>query len=418
MFLYTVSNYDIHSFVADSDGLQINGINVSRLTLADDTALMSLSPKGLQAMMDRAHQYGRKWRLRFSSTKSKVVVFGETNYQHKRNKLLRSWSMGDSATEEVDSYNHVGIMLYACSQSDRTKRVVNKGKGLLASLAGVGVKFDGLNPIYSARVWDRMCVPSVLYGCEVWYDLKPSEMLALERLQRYAGRLIQGFHLRTHTEIVIAFLGWISVMGRIRKFKLLFLRKIISMKSNTVIKQMFMFRLAQYQTGAVYAMKGFIPEIHQILDYYGLTQFLDEYNSMRYFPVKKVWSSILKDRITLKENESYVKGLMAKTVEHVALKSHPSIQTHSIYRLMTSMSTNRNKLSLLIKLLSIPEGIVVECGMCKQIISNIVIHMFVYCVALNSVRNTMWEEIINMLDVEFSVALDNKSDSELVSIFL
>jgi len=30
----------------------------------------------------------------------------------------------------------------------------------------------------------------------------------------------------------------------------------------------------------------------------------------------------------------------------------------------------------------------------------------------------MWEEIINMLDVEFSVALDNKSDSELVSIFL
>ncbi len=58
MFFYVVSNSDIHNAVDCGDGLHVNDMNVSSLTLADDTVLLSLSRAGLQAMMSRAHVYG------------------------------------------------------------------------------------------------------------------------------------------------------------------------------------------------------------------------------------------------------------------------------------------------------------------------------------------------------------------------
>ncbi len=49
---------------------------------------------------------------------------------------------------------------------------------------------------------------------------------------------------------------------------------------------MFIFRLAQYEVKAVHKMQGFIPEIHEILEYYNLHNFIVNYNDTKFFPVK------------------------------------------------------------------------------------------------------------------------------------
>ena len=159
MFLYAVSNSDIHESVDKGEGLRINGINVGSLTLADDTVLLSLTPRDLQSMVDRAHEYSRKWRIRFSNSKSKCVVFGETTRGHRISKGSRSWHMGNNTLDEVDSYCHMGVTLQAVPNSSRVTLVSNKGKGMLASLAGVGLRMDGLNPIYSSKLWEKRCLP-------------------------------------------------------------------------------------------------------------------------------------------------------------------------------------------------------------------------------------------------------------------
>jgi len=418
MFFYVVSNSDIHSAVDGGEGLRVNNVNVSSLTLADDTVLLSLTASGLQNMMNRAYQYSKQWRIRFSNSKSKCLVFGETSHGHRINKKTRNWLMGDTRVEEVDSYTHVGIVLRACADPDRMNLVSNRGKGLLASLADVGVRIDGLNPMYSSKLWENMCIPSILYGCEVWYNLTGKDILKLERLQRFAGRLMQGFHLRTHSEIVISLLGWFTILGRVRKAKLLFLRKLTSIKAMSLVKHVFLFRLAQYESDAVYGMQGFIPEIHEILNYYGLSDFIIEYKRSMYFPNKCAWTSVVKEVVSVKENLEYVDSLSKKSLETVVLLAHPSVEIHVLYRLMARFPDYRYQLSRRAKFLTMPEVLPVLCGLCKQIVTNVVIHMFVYCTTLNVIRNAMWDDIIDVVGVELSVYLHNRPDRDQVAIFL
>jgi hypothetical protein len=82
MFYFCVSHYDIHTDTIKSPatGLMWHGIDVSTPTFADDTLLLSSTLRNLQHMLNNIYQYGRKWRVTFSSTKSLCMTFGESRY--------------------------------------------------------------------------------------------------------------------------------------------------------------------------------------------------------------------------------------------------------------------------------------------------------------------------------------------------
>ena len=47
-----------------------------------------------------------------------------------------------------------------------------------------------------------MSVPSMFYGTEIWGALPVREIRVLEQIQKQIAKHIQGFHRRTHDEIV------------------------------------------------------------------------------------------------------------------------------------------------------------------------------------------------------------------------
>ena len=129
MFFYVVANYDIHEHVnKDNCGLKYQGINVSSPTIADDTILLCNTANGLQAMINQAYEYGRMWRLTFSESKTKCLVFGESKYAHNVNSPNRKWFLGNRLIEEVSYITHVGNKLCVYNKSEiRTKNAINKG---------------------------------------------------------------------------------------------------------------------------------------------------------------------------------------------------------------------------------------------------------------------------------------------------
>ena len=112
MFFYIVYDMDVHEFVdAYNDGLRVANIPVGSLSYADDIVLMSTTKKGLDRMMYNMNAYGRMWRLSYSATKTKYLVFGE-NKSSKRSLLAtRSWYMGNKPIEECLDIVHLGIIL-------------------------------------------------------------------------------------------------------------------------------------------------------------------------------------------------------------------------------------------------------------------------------------------------------------------
>ena len=66
MFYFLTFYHDIHKSVigGNTNSLTFHSHDVSSPTMADATLLLSLSPSGLQRMIDNAYNYSRMWRIK------------------------------------------------------------------------------------------------------------------------------------------------------------------------------------------------------------------------------------------------------------------------------------------------------------------------------------------------------------------
>jgi hypothetical protein len=99
----------LEMLLQSGNGARIGDIYCGAPTQADDMALMSLSPSGLQNMLDICLVYANKWRLLYNSSKSKLLIVGLSKC--KQDKLLFTWRLGSYMLEVVSSYKHVDIII-------------------------------------------------------------------------------------------------------------------------------------------------------------------------------------------------------------------------------------------------------------------------------------------------------------------
>ena len=116
---------------------------------------------------------------------------------------------------------------YNCS-SERTKAACLKGIKTIASLSSVGVRGHGLFPFVCTYLWNRICIPAMLHGCELWYELTKHELDLLEKTQCRNFRAFQQLPQRTHNATTRGLLGEMAMDSRIRVIKLTFLQRLIS----------------------------------------------------------------------------------------------------------------------------------------------------------------------------------------------
>ena len=57
-------------------GLCLLWANTSGILLADDTTLLSCTPGGLQCLLNVINQYASKWHLKYNTSKSSFLLFG------------------------------------------------------------------------------------------------------------------------------------------------------------------------------------------------------------------------------------------------------------------------------------------------------------------------------------------------------
>ena len=129
-FFFVLFYHDIHNSViqGSTQSLTLHGLDMGSPIMADDTLLLSATVNGLQAMINNACKYGRKWRLEYSASKTKCITFGDSksNRKHIQNKSTRQWYLGDRPLEEVDHYTYLGIILSADGRSRHRTEFMSK----------------------------------------------------------------------------------------------------------------------------------------------------------------------------------------------------------------------------------------------------------------------------------------------------
>jgi len=138
----------------------------------------------------------RLWRLEYSPSKTKCIVLGDRKLKHIDN---YQWFLGDQRLEIVASYNYLGIIISGDGSSQaRTTTMANKGYANLGMLKASGFHSEGLSPLTCSNLWQRLLIPSILYGCEVWGDLPKRELNVFEQF-RSVLESISTVYIEGHT---------------------------------------------------------------------------------------------------------------------------------------------------------------------------------------------------------------------------
>ena len=147
---------------------------------------------------------------------------------------------------------------------------MNKSKLLLLkqnlhffSLMPLGLATN-INPILSASLIHKICIPTLLYGSELWYNLSKQNIEQMEIFYRFCAKVIQGFNRLTRTDMCLGMLGWLPVQAEIDKRKLGFLQKLCSMPNSLLSKNVFNARLYMFTVRPDNKQKGYIPDIFNI----------------------------------------------------------------------------------------------------------------------------------------------------------
>ena len=243
-------------------GAYVGNIYCGSPTQADDIALISLTPVGLQAMMDISYQYGSRWRSTYNSTKSKVIVYGESKWKKQIQQKQRKWFLGHEIVHEYSSVKHVGILLNSTgSINERIDAACTKSRGAFMSLCGAGVRPKALNPLTGANLYKAIVLPRALYGCELWHDMSKDNIQKLEKSHRLNNKLTQGLATRVRSDMVTSLLGQLPLEFWVDRAKLLFLCGLCNMPGSYASKEIFQTKLHLYMINEQFVKKGFVNDI-------------------------------------------------------------------------------------------------------------------------------------------------------------
>ena len=94
--------------------ISINTIRMPAPSFADDISLIALRQSLLKILMNKCHNYCKKWRYEFNHSKSGVVTFGEITPIHCKSMKEREWALGDDTVEELYECKNLGVLKNHC----------------------------------------------------------------------------------------------------------------------------------------------------------------------------------------------------------------------------------------------------------------------------------------------------------------
>ena len=169
-----------------------------------------------------------------------------------------------------------------------------------------------VSPTTSATLWHRLCIPSVLFACEIWGAITRNEYNMLEVVQHKVAKHLQGLHKRVHNEIVLGLLGWKSIKSIVHKSKLLFIRQLISLDNTFVIKKIFLYQIYSLFLGSETLTGSITTDLITVLEQYDLSVYVRTYIQGGSFPGKREWKTIIKEHIQAHEQQKWRDSLVVK----------------------------------------------------------------------------------------------------------
>ena len=171
-------------------GFYIGPICITAVCVADDTYLLSGSPRSLQSALTITSHYGNRYQLRFNASKTKVVVTGSridmTYYAD-----TSPWHLDGKTISVVDTNEHLGLLVSGLDEEQKNvdENVLKCRKSLFGLLGPAYAYKCLLSPLVQIHLWKTYNLPALLSGLAA-LPIRPPQMKSLTIFQ---NKILRGF---------------------------------------------------------------------------------------------------------------------------------------------------------------------------------------------------------------------------------
>jgi hypothetical protein len=348
------------------------------LLYADDTIVLAESEEELQKALNAVYEYCNIWKLTVNTSKTKVVVFSKGKIKRCPSFFL----FGDEHVEVVDDYIYLGTtMNYNGRFNKAIHKQVVQAKRAMFSLLTKARRLD-LPVDIQCELFEKMIVPILLYGSEVWGF---SNIHETEVLYRNFLKNLLKLNRSTPSCIVYGEFGKSPLQNVVDKRMIQFWIKVSEGKSSKLSNIVYRLLYKLHNTGEFKSV--WLDKVKTILDNCGLSD---------------IWASQL-----TYDSKHFVKGLVSISLDdsktQVWSSSFISNRRCDTYRVFKTdlcfekyiWSLNYKERSDLAKFrcgyykLPVYQNVssnVVTCSLCSQVDVGDEFHYLFKCSALSQFR--------------------------------
>ena len=201
------------------------------LIFADDVALFSTTPVGLQNQIDNLAKASKQIGLRVNKNKTKIMVFRRGGFLSHGEK----WFLNGDELEVVNNLKYLGYTFTTkLSETVALNSVAIKAKQKTVSLLRTMWSLRTFDPKIFFRMYDAQVQPSLLYASELW-GMK--EHTSIERSHLFACKSLLGADTKAPNSLVYGETGRFPLIinSTVRAIKYWF--KVLKMAEDRLPKQ-------------------------------------------------------------------------------------------------------------------------------------------------------------------------------------
>jgi exonuclease III len=239
--LFNLFTNDIPDLFDDScKPVMLNESSIQCLQYADDIVIFSESKEGLQQCLTKLEQYCKVWEMSVNTKKTQIMV-----YSNKRSRPNYQFMFNDATLNIVDEYKYLGCIFSnnrnfkKCTEllADKAKRATFYIKKIL--------KQNNLSPSHQLNIFDKMVVPIMTYGAEIWCGdfikkltkTDKNDCIPAEKIHRHYIKYVLGVHRKASNDAVMAESGRYPIFGEAIKLFINYANHLINAKPGSLLKE-------------------------------------------------------------------------------------------------------------------------------------------------------------------------------------
>ena len=217
--------------------LKINRLQC--LQYADDIVIMSETKEGLQQCLDKLANYCIKWEMKVNTGKTQVMVFSN------KRSVAHQFTLNNCALQNVDNYKYLGCIF---SNNRNFKECIellaDKARRATFCIKKI-MKNNCLSPKHLLNIFDKMIMPILTYGSEIWggglvkkvNKLNLGDCVPGEKIHRHFIKYVLGVHSKASNAAVMAETGRTPVIGEVLKLFVNFSNRLDCAETDSLLQE-------------------------------------------------------------------------------------------------------------------------------------------------------------------------------------